>query len=438
MPAGSFLQPTDPRRFAWQAGFTCLGLFAILRLAWVEANAVIPITDWQSVLAARLLGPPAAPIAVTSSCSGTDAIAMCVGVLLAYPSPVRTRLAGAVAGTAMVIALNVVRIGSLGRVAASPAWFNALHVYVWPTVLTLAIAGFVLAWMSRADGQRTAPVAPRRTRHFVALTMAFLTVFTLTAPLYRDHWIVMLAARFAARAAAALLGNGAHADGNVLWTITGGVVVTGECLLTPVIPIYLAAACAYARRWPSILMATCAAVPVFVTLGVARLLLVALPAVIADPLFAVHAFYQVLLGTMLVFAAAWWRHHSVAALGLGSLGLAAGVMCLGVLGPVYAAGLTAVGMTLPYDAQGAIAFLPAFQIGLYAALAVATAVSAQWRRYLTGLAILLISQVATLTVVATIARDLGLMLPVAAIRAWAIAGPALIVAGVMRSVPPRR
>lgn len=94
-------------------------------------------------------------------------------------------------------------------------------------------------------------------------------------------------------------------------------------------------------------------------------------------------------------------------------------------------------MTLPYDAQGAIAFLPSFQIGLYAALAVATAVSAQWRHYLTGLAILLISQVATLIVLATIAQDLGLMLPVAAIRAWAIAGPALIVAGVMRSVPPR-
>ena len=52
--------------------------------------------------------------------------------ILAYPVRWRTRLAGAAGGAALILGLNTLRIGTLGRAAASPAWFNALHVYVWP------------------------------------------------------------------------------------------------------------------------------------------------------------------------------------------------------------------------------------------------------------------------------------------------------------------
>ena len=84
--------------------------------------------------------------------------------ILAYPVKWRARLAGAGGGTALILGLNTLRIGSLGRVAASPAWFNTLHVYVWPAVLTLAIAGYVFAWMRFADRRQTldeTEVAPR-------------------------------------------------------------------------------------------------------------------------------------------------------------------------------------------------------------------------------------------------------------------------------------
>ena len=59
---------------------------------------------------------------------------------------------------------------------------------------------------------------------------------------------VLALAGFIARAAAATLGVvgiSAHAAANVLWTPRGGFLVTQECISTPLIPVYLAAVCAY-------------------------------------------------------------------------------------------------------------------------------------------------------------------------------------------------
>ncbi len=141
----------------------------------------------RAALAAGLFGAPALPVEVTLACSGADALALCLGAVLAYPVRWRTRLAGAGGGAALILGLNTLRIGTLGRVAASPAWFNALHLYVWPAVLTLAIAGYVFAWMRLADRRqrcrrstdeprrprergRCSPRRPQPTRRFVVLT----------------------------------------------------------------------------------------------------------------------------------------------------------------------------------------------------------------------------------------------------------------------------
>jgi exosortase/archaeosortase family protein len=72
-------------------------------------------------------------------------LALCLGVVFACPVEWRTRLSGASGGTALILGLNILRIGSLGRMAASPAWFNALHIYIWPVALTVAIAAYVFA-----------------------------------------------------------------------------------------------------------------------------------------------------------------------------------------------------------------------------------------------------------------------------------------------------
>ena len=201
-----------------------------------------------------------------------------------------------------------------------------------------------------------------------------MLLFSAAAPLYLESPAVLALAGFIARAAAAtlgLLGVNAHAAANVLWTARGGFLVTQECISTPLIPVYLAAVCAYATTWRRRIPGVLATLPLFTILGVVRLLLVALPGVVPSPLFFVHAFYQLLLGAVVVLVAALWRHGRRAAAGPALAGIVAGVLFVFLLGPLYTRVVSyPAGIPLD-DPQGAIAFLPAFQVGLYLALWVA-------------------------------------------------------------------
>ena len=460
MPTDTTQGRTDAVKFALRGVAWSLGFFGVLRLSWIEAHALLPFTRAQAAVAEGLFGTPAASVAVTLACSGADALALCLGAILAYPVAWQTRLAGAAAGTALILGLNTLRIGTLGQAATAPAWFNTLHIYVWPAVLTVAIAGYVFGWMRLAERRHpqdervedsvsasieraggAAPIErPRLTRRFVLLTLAFLVVFTAASPLYLESQGVLAVAGFIARAAAAILsaaGVTAHAAGNVLWTPRGGFLVTQECISTPLIPIYLAAVCAHSGTWRRLIPGVLVAAPLFVALGIARLLVVALPDVVAAPLFFVHAFYQLLLGAVVVFLAALWRHGGGAAPRHALAGVFAGAMFLYLLGPLSTRVVTAQAGAPLADPQGAIAFLPAFQIGLYLALWVAAFVAVGWTRFLAGLALLGVSQTAGLMVLHAIASS-GLSAHVRDVRGWAVVGPVLIFAAVVTIGRPRR
>ena len=454
----------DGVKFAARFVAWSLGLFGLLRLSWTEAHVVLPLTRAQGGLAVGLFGTPTLPVDVTLACSGADALALCVGAILAYPVKWPTRLAGAAGGAALILALNTVRIGTLGRAAASPAWFETLHVYVWPALLTLAIAGYVFAWVRHADRRppvvdrmgeprpvrpaagppaaaTTARLAPKPTWRFAALTGAFLLLFAAASPLYLDSRGVLALSGFIARAAAAVLGVigvSAHAAANVLWTPRGGFLVTQECISTPLIPVYLAAVCAFAGTWRRLMLGVAAAAPLFIALGIVRLLVVALPgAVVASPLFLVHAFYQLLLGAVVVFLAALWRHGSRVAPRHALAGAVVGLVFALLLGRIYTAIVTYPGGTPLDDPQGAIALLPGFQVGLYLAVWVAAFAAVGWRPFLAGLGILALTQAVGLLALDTLASA-GLTAHVRDIRGWAVAGPVLIVAAVVNLAGPRR
>jgi exosortase/archaeosortase family protein len=448
--------PTDALKFVVRGVAGSLAFFGLLRLNWTEAHVLLPITRMQGGLAVGLFGTPALPVEVTLACSGADALALCLGAILAYPVKWRTRLAGAGGGAALILGLNILRIGTLGRVAASPAWFNALHVYVWPAILTLAIAGYVFAWMRLADrphplnDKEAAPRdpllpprgrRPQPSRQFVVLTVAFLLLFTAASPLYLESSSVLALAGFIARAAAATLGIfgvTAHAAANVLWTPRGGFLVTQECISTPLIPVYLAAICIYSTTWRRMILGVLGTLPLFTALGIARLLVVALPDVLASPLFLVHAFYQLLLGAVVVIIAALWRHGGRAALGRALVGIIVGVLFVHLLGPFYTRAVTYQAGGPLDDPQGAIALLPAFQVGLYLALWAAAFVAGGWRRFLAGLAVLGLTQTAGLLVLQVLASQTGLTAHVRDVRGWAVAGPVLIFAVVVNVARPRR
>jgi exosortase/archaeosortase family protein len=443
--------PTAAFKFVLRAAMGSLGFFGLLRLGWTEAHAVLPFTRVQAGIAAGLFGTPALPVEATLACSGADALALCLGAILAYPVKWRTRLAGAAGGAALIIGLNILRIGTLGRVAASPVWFTTLHVYIWPAVLTLAIVGYVFAWMRLADSPlpvAPAPVSPlvarsvpQPSRRFVFLTGAFLVPFLAASPLYLESPGVFALAGFIARAAAAtlgMLGVSAHATANVLWTSRGGFLVTQECISTPLIPVYLAAICTYSktRRW--LVLGFLATLPLFIALGVIRLMVVALPGAVSSPIFFVHAFYQLLLGAVIVFLAALWRHGGRAAPGHALGGVAVGVLFVLLLGPFYTRAITYQAGAPLDDPQGAIALLPAFQIALYLALWAAAFVAAGWRRFLGGFAILGLTQTAGLLALHALAAHSGLTAHVRDVRGWAVAGPVLIFAAMVNVARPGR
>jgi exosortase/archaeosortase family protein len=432
------------RNFALRAVAWSLGLFSLVRLSWFETHAVVPLTQLQSRFAEAAFGRPTLPVDVTLACSGADAIALCAAAVLAYPAIWPMRLVGAAGGIGLILALNTARIGTLGRAAASPALFQALHVYVWPAVLMLAIAGYVFTWMRLADVPRKGIEWDPFWRRFVVLTGLFLVLFTAASPFYLESTGVLRVAGFIARAAAfglQLIGIQAIATANVLSTSRGAFLVTQECISTPLIPVYFAAVFAYLKGWRPRALALLAALPLFVGLGIARLLVVALPhALIGSPLFLIHAFYQLLLAATVVFVAAFWRHGAGAtAWRRAVIGATIGGLVVYLLSPWYTHALTsAVGSANLDDPQGAIALLPSFQVGLYVALCVTAFAVLSWRFFVSGLAVLALSQIAVFAALHIVAGRGGFTPHVRDVRAWALAAPLLLLAAMVTYDRPRR
>jgi len=275
--------------------------------------------------------------------------------------------------------------------------------------------------------------------------VGLLVLFTALAPMYLESAGVLGVAGFIAHAAGSTLtviGVDAAATGNVLSTPRGAFVVTQECITTPLIPVYVAAVIAYRTLWRWRSLALLATVPLFVLLGIARLLVVALPAaLVGSPMFLVHAFYQLLLAGVLVVLAAIWRHGTGAAawrraLCAGALGAA----LITVLGPLYTRSLSAAfAAAAPlHDPQGAIAFLPSFQAGLYVALFAAVFAARDWKRFLLGFTALGVSQVAALKLLDVVARSADLAPRVSDVRGWALAIPLLLVAALTTHERARR
>jgi exosortase/archaeosortase family protein len=432
--------PDRAAKFAARSVVAGLLLFGVLRVGWVEANVLLPLTRLQGTAAEGLFGTGDALIAVTLACSGAEALAACLAATYAYPATWRMRLAGAVGGVGLIALLNTLRIGMLGRATASPAWFDFLHVYLWPAGLTLTLVGYVFTWMAFADRRTTQPgvattaTSPHGVRRtgvssrFVVLTVVLLVLFTATSAFHlRNPDLLYVAGAIAHVTALALgvLGVSAHAIANVLWTVNGGFLVTPECVVTPLIAIYLAAVFAYSPTWPRVALGVVATLPLFAALAVVRLLVVALPASIG-PLFFVHAFYQLLLAALAVGIAARWRHQGARAAIYAFAGVAAGVLFLWLPGPLYSRLITQMARPPAHDPQAALMLLPSFQVTLYLALMIAASVARRWRPVLAGLAALGLTQVAGLSALRLLHDYADVTLHVSGVRAWAVAAPILI------------
>jgi exosortase/archaeosortase family protein len=444
VPTATPAQRAQTLSFLLSATAWSLGLFGAFRLAWLEAHAILPLTGFQARIAEWLAGPPSTPVNVTLACSGIDVLSLCAGTILGYPAPWRARVAGAAAGTALILGLNVVRIGALGRAAASPS-FDLLHVYVWPALLTFAGAAYVFTWMRWADGPPASlSLQPPPDRRFIAAadlgpllrwSTVLLAAFVVTQPLYLDSALLRGVAALVAKCAAGILHAGgivAVAQHDILITARGAFMVTTECISSPLIPIYAAAAIACVHTVPRRLALLAAGVPVFVALGVARLLVVALPAtIVASPAFAIHAFSQLLAGAIVICLAAAWRYGAGARAGRQAcIAIALGALVTAALGAWPAAAYGRLFAGSIQDPQGAVLLLPSFQVGLFVGLVTAAFSRWRWRLLAGGAATLIATQVLFFAALHLLARYSATAPDARGVRAWALAVP-LVVAGMM-------
>jgi exosortase/archaeosortase family protein len=438
--------PSSAKGFALRAGAWIVGLVALLRLPWVTNHLLVPFASLQQRAAEGLSGTSGA-VVVDASCTGSDAMALTFGAILAFPSTWRKRLLGCLTGLGLLTAVNTVRIGTLGAVVKNRPLFDLLHVHLWPAALIVVAAGFVFLWMRRQTAAVNGPSAsterPATSNRFLLYTVAAVGAYFLAAPLLsKSAWLLEVAGWCAATtgAVARSLGLEAQIQGNYFFAASGRWIVTQDCILTPLIALYLAGVAAAPISRGGRLLAALATAPLFFGLGVARLLVLTLPTtLVPEPGIAMHAFYQVVAGISLIGALAWSRRNGAgasAAHGARALGVALGATLAGAaLSALAGALVSATSSRLPglahlghgyVDGQGALLVLPALMTGTWAGLWWALDRPSSWNGLFRGW--LLLMAVAGLGILALgeAQAHFGVELPIVVIRALALAAPALL------------
>lgn len=438
--------PTTVRFLALAAAWNVL-LFIALRTSWVIDAATLPMTQFQAMLAAAYGPGASAPVVVTLECSGADVMALCAGVILAFPAPWRRRLIGVATVLPVLFALNVIRIGTLSMAAGSPARFEFLHLYAWPTVLVAVSAAMVFAWM-RPSGRPMPSVA-----RAAAVGVAGFGAFAVAVPWLWSSSAVAASCHGVAGAAArvmAALGANAVASGPLLTTPRGAFVVTPDCLLSPIIPLWIIGALWWPlTRWQRV-AALALTIPVVGALATARLLVLAAPgAWVQSPLVVVHGFHQLVLFAAVVMTTAI---HGADRIGSLKRAVTRGVwaVCLSavaalVAGPIYnSLVLRAVELLTPLapharltlmpasDVQGALAMLPVFQAALLWAMVWAFGMPIRRLHFGAALAATLLSQVLLLVALGELSAHAGFSPHALMLRGWAVLLPVALAFAVLQ------
>jgi exosortase/archaeosortase family protein len=439
-------------RFAALALGWSLVLFGLFRLPWIEQRVVQALIEAQQTIAHWYGATPTGLVLVNASCSGADVIALCLAVTLAYPVSWRRRLAGAAGAALLMLTLNTARIGSLVTLNPTQPIFTTLHLYIWPSVLVLAAAVYVLVWSRIVDRDASAsvtsgPAARSGTLRFALASMALLLLHGAAAPWTFTSSSVLEAAVWTAGASERVLstlGVAASARDNIVFTPRGVFQVTQECLLTPVLPLYLAALLTVPLSARRRLMAGALALPLFFALGVLRVLVLALPPAIASaPMFLAHGFFQIVAGTALVATACVWDEErrgrsgfTVRALLRFAVAATAALIVVTIAGSAWRDGVMAAASVFqallphtlstwlaPGDVQGAMLLLPGYQVALLLALSMSLTPSPRLSRALAAVAMLAGSQVLLLVALGEVSAHAGITIHALVPRALAVVLP---------------
>lgn len=85
---------------------------------------------------------------VVEGCKGTDGVILLCAALIAFPMPVRRKIAGFVIGSLIIYAANFLRVVALYfTLSRAPSLFEMMHIFVGQTYIVLITIIFFAAWI---------------------------------------------------------------------------------------------------------------------------------------------------------------------------------------------------------------------------------------------------------------------------------------------------
>ena len=126
-------------------------------LTWCASKVVLLIGE-PATLEGTVIRTPTFAMDVRNGCNGIEALILLVAGMLAYPAGAAARIAGIVAGFAIVELVNVFRIAMLIWIGVHHrASFDFFHVAVWQTLIVLLSVALFVFWSRRFATPTPAP-----------------------------------------------------------------------------------------------------------------------------------------------------------------------------------------------------------------------------------------------------------------------------------------
>ncbi len=138
--------------------------FTVIALRPVNDSVVVPYTAFVARMSAVVLSvlgeditvdgvvlrSPRFAVTIYNGCNGLITSLIFVSGVLAFPSRLRAKVVGVVAGLLAIQVINLIRIISLFYIGIFlPQFFNQSHVFIWQSLVILAGVTLWVVWARR-------------------------------------------------------------------------------------------------------------------------------------------------------------------------------------------------------------------------------------------------------------------------------------------------
>jgi len=115
--------------------------------AWLS-HVILNLFGFNTLLNKTQISSGDFSIVVRRGCDAVEPAALFVSAVLAFPAPWAKKTVGIVAGTSVLLAINILRVVSLFwiGIVARPL-FAKVHLEIWPLLFILAAFALCAAWV---------------------------------------------------------------------------------------------------------------------------------------------------------------------------------------------------------------------------------------------------------------------------------------------------